>query len=282
MTRILLALDKRRFLGFSIWEFSFLSLPRRYGRLFLWNIVLGYPLRTLKGLLAYRRLNQNRPPETEITQLFEGQETEWLRQVTASEGEFLVALGYCQKPLSCPAGRFNHDCSTLARPDLPSVNRTDLPAACRGCDIRLIGTASLTAGATVYIMTSAEDIAQHLFLPTLASSRFKYGIFVQCAYSVPAMALPLLICGVQARIISYCEGDCRDYIQFLAADVGIKDEQTHLTSENLSLLHQQLRDLTAKQQAEGRFFHSFVPHGQLFVPAHQEPQTDLGKTMPKV
>ncbi|HUX77601.1 MAG TPA: hypothetical protein VMY40_13295, partial [Anaerolineae bacterium] len=55
MPHILRTLDQRCFLGFSIWEFSFRSLPRLYGRIFVRDIALRHPLRTLTGLLAYRR-----------------------------------------------------------------------------------------------------------------------------------------------------------------------------------------------------------------------------------
>ena len=54
MSYILRQLDKRRFHGLPIWEFSFKSLPRLYGRIFLWDIVLWHPLRAWNGMLAYQ------------------------------------------------------------------------------------------------------------------------------------------------------------------------------------------------------------------------------------
>jgi hypothetical protein len=272
MYEILRQLDRRRFLGFPIWEFSLRSLPRLYGRIFLGDIVLRHPLRTLNGVLAYRRFEQ-RQREGDITHLHEGTEADLREGILKTDGGFLVALGFCQKPLGppgpgCPAGHFNHDCHILARDDVLEVSHhaRRLPIPCRDCDIRAIGLAALHAGATVYIMTSAVDIAHHLFIPTLKNERFRYGLFLQCAYSIPAMILPLLICRIQSLLVGYSTGDCQDYAQFLRADEGTKEERTYLSPAAHARILDFLQDMASIRQASGQRHCRFRRDGPLFIP----------------
>ena len=271
MSHILRTLDQRRFLGFSIWEFSFRSLPRLYGRIFVREIALRHPLRTLTGLLAYRRFARHPRREGDITHLYAGTEADLREEIIEADGGFLVALGFCQKPagapgVGCPAGRFNHECHVLARDDVLEVQAQSLPIACRDCDVRAIGAAALRAGAVVYIMTSAADIARHLFIPTLEDGRFRHGLFLQCPYSIPAMILPLLICRIRSLLVEYAEGDCRDYAQFLLADEGVKDERTHLNPTAHAHVLDFLQDVASARRARGHHHRRFHRDGPLYVP----------------
>jgi hypothetical protein len=273
MYDVLRQLDRRRFLGFPIWEFSIRSLPRLYGRIFLRDIVLRHPLRTLNGMLAYRRFHQGGRCEGDITHLYDGTEADLREGIVETDGDFLVALGFCQKPLGapgpgCPAGHFNHDCRVLARDPTPeSADQVDrLPIPCRDCDIRAIGLAALQAGAVVYIMTSAADIARHLFIPTLENRHFRYGLFLQCAYSIPAMVLPLLICRIQSLLVGYGTGDCRDYPQFLRADEGTKNERTYLDPTTHARVLDLLHDVATVRRARGQHDYRFRREGPLYVP----------------
>jgi hypothetical protein len=126
--------------------------------------------------------------------------------------------------------------------------------------------AALQAGAVVYIMTSAADIARHLFIPTLESGRFRHGLFLQCPYSIPAMILPLLICGMRSLLVGYGEGDCRDYAQFLLADEGVKDERTRLNPTAHAYVLDFLQDVASARQARGRHHRRFQQDGFLHVP----------------
>jgi hypothetical protein len=274
MYDVLHQLDRRRFLGFSIWEFSLRSLPRLYGHIFLRDVVLRHPLRTLNGMLAYRRFHQEGRCEGDITHLYDGTETDLREGILETDGDFLVALGFCQKPLGapgpgCPAGRFNHDCRVLARDPMPEIDdQADrLPIPCRDCDVRAIGLAALQAGAVVYIMTSAADIAHHLFIPALENRRFRFGLFLQCAYSMPAMVLPLLICRIRSLLVEYSAGDCRDYPQFLLADEGTKDEHTYLSSTAHARVLDFLHGVALGRQARGQHDYRFRREGPLYVPA---------------
>jgi hypothetical protein len=272
MLHVLRKLDHHRFLGFPVWEFSFRSLPRLYGRIFVRNIVLRHPLRALEGMLAYRRFARQGRREGDVTHLYAGTEAELREKIVEADDGFLVALGFCQKPVGapgvgCPAGRFNHDCRVLARDDVLEVQAGRLPIACRGCDVRVIGTAALRAGAVVYIMTSAADIARHLFIPTLEGGRFRHGLFLQCPYSIPAMILPLLICHIQSLLVGYGEGDCRDYAQFLLADEGTKGERTYLNPTAHAHVLDFLQDVASARRARGRHYRRFHRDGFLHVPA---------------
>ncbi len=272
-------LDRRRFLGFPIWEFSFRSLSRLYGRFFLREIVLRHPLRTLAGLRAYWRVVRGVGP---ITRLFPGDDVAFVQRACFEQSQggsrgaarqergFLVALGFCQKPPGdaaghgvCPVGRFNHECAVLARSD-PSVPVEHLPAPCRACDVRAFGLAALRAGAAVYIMTSAADIGRDLLVPIIDRARFRYGIFLLCSYSVPAFILPLCIGRMEALFATYDTGDCGDYGQFIRADEGRKDERTHLSPATRAQVMALLENAAARVSPPPQRFRR---EGALFVPA---------------
>ncbi len=243
-------LDQRAFLDFRIWEFCARSLFQPYGRLFLRLIVFRHPLRTLASLMAYRRFARQ-PHRSTVYPI--GVDSMAAFQDAATKGELLVAVGFCQKPLprpgihaGCPAGRANHRCSYLE-----ANTGAHLPPACQECHIRLVATKALAAGATLHIMTSARDIAHDIFLPTLRRNRFPRAILLVCPYSVQPIALPVLICRMQALVFTYGAGDCRTYEQWLRADGGIKPERTFLpASGNRQLLA--LLDAIASARGDGR------------------------------
>ncbi len=231
-------LDERAFLGFRVWDFSLRSLPHRYGGAFLREVICRHPLRTISGLLAYRRLVHGDCRRGEITYLFSEAEGDFQRRVAEGEGGFLVAVGFCQKPMGgvgrgdeCPVGRFNHRCLYLAQLDLSCAEERSLPPACRDCEIRMIGVKALRAGADTHIMTSALDIAHDIFVPALERGRFRTAIFCVCPYSVHPITLPLLICGIEGFVVQFHSGYCADYSQWSLADKGIKDDRTFLSPE---------------------------------------------------
>jgi hypothetical protein len=91
MPHLLRQLDQRRFLGFPIWEFSFRSLPRLYGRIFVRDIALRHPVRTVQGMLAYRRFSRRGRQEGDITHLYAGAEADLREEIAEADGGFLVA-----------------------------------------------------------------------------------------------------------------------------------------------------------------------------------------------
>jgi len=214
--RILAYLDRRAFLGFDLWEFSFLSFFRQYGWVFLSRVVIKHPVRTIRGFLKYRKWRRGLADEGEILFL---SPKDSLPKVGKG---WLVGLGFCLKPLgSCPSGRFNHDCALIfsgkgAR-------------ACQDCQIGLIGRRALASGASVYIMTSAKDVVYDMFLPMIEEGKYQWVMLFLCPYTSKVMAFPLLICGVSGLIVKYSSGDCKGYREFSRADRGDKPEQTAIS-----------------------------------------------------
>jgi len=266
-------LDEKAFLGFQVWDFSFRSLPHRYSSAFLKEIVFRHPLRTLLGLLAYRRLVHGGRRGGDITHLFSGAEEDFQRRVAEGEGGFLVAAGFCQKPMraghgdECPVGRFNHRCLYLAQLDLSQPEGRSIPPVCQGCEIRAIGTRALRAGADMHIMTSALDIAHDIFVPALERGRFKTAILCVCPYSVQPMALPLLICGIEGFVVQFHSGYCADYSQWSLADRGIKDDRTLLSPPAHGKILDFLDGVAALRAELGKPpYHCFQPEGNIYVP----------------
>jgi hypothetical protein len=257
-------LDEKAFLGFRVWEFSFKSLFRRYSHTFFTHIMLKHPYRTIEGCLSYRRFLREGRVEGDVTTLIEGDEEDILREVVEGREELLVGLGFCLKPMGqpgCPSGRPNHDCLYLARLDLQHSDRMD--PLCQGCTIRILGTAALRAGAHVNVMTSALDIAHDIMIPAIERGRFRRAILFLCPLSIQAIALPLLICGIQGLLVAYRAGNCLDYDQWLLADGGLKRERTRIGRQALD----EVLDLLGRV-GDGReeAYTRFQREGNIYVP----------------
>ena len=232
MDHLLNRLDRAHFLGFDVWEFSWRSLARRYGRWFLMSVVLRHPWRTLAGLVRYRQARRSRDGGQPA---IVGAGSPGVLRDELVSGEFVVATGFCQKPLEppCPAGRFNHRCALLGQ----SQSRAfELPQACRACAVRELGEKALAAGGALHIMTSAADIAGDLFLPSLRDRCWRGAVLAICPYSIPPFTLAMSICGLRGIVFGYDRGDCRDYPAWVRADEGDKPEQTFLAPS----VHRQL------------------------------------------
>ncbi len=214
-------MDETSFLGFNAWDFCVRSLIQPYGRLFLRSVILRHPFRAISGVLSYRKRLRSLK-QKDIYPI--GIKSELGVRDLLSENNLLVGIGFCQKPLDppCPAGRFNHQCVLLEQPGMQTI-----PEACMKCLIRETIIRSIQARASIYIMTSAVDIARDLLLPNFHSPYSCYLIAV-CPYSIPPLTLAMTICGLRGLVFTFNRGDCLDYAAWLNADKGTKSEQTFL------------------------------------------------------
>ena len=107
-------LDARAALDARVWEFSWRSLSQPYGRIVLRRVIARHPRLTLVGLGAYRRWVRAGYGQGSVS--FVGDDLDELPVGPHS----LVALGFCQKPFDCPAGRFSPDCCIFDAPARPT------------------------------------------------------------------------------------------------------------------------------------------------------------------
>jgi hypothetical protein len=253
LDRVFRSLDARATLGLRIWEFSWRSLNQSYARTVLRRVVARYPGRTLSGVRAYRQwvrsghgLGPVSPVGGDAAQIAKG-------------ARLLVAPGFCQKPLACPAGRFAPDCRVFDAPLRPAR----LQPACVGCAVRALGERALAAGASLYLMTSAQQIAYDLFLPALAGHGFQHAVLNVCPLSVQPMALMLFICRMRALLLAYGRGACDTHARWLAADRGDKPERTVLAPAAATAL-QDVLDAAATGEVEGGQW--YRREGNVYVP----------------
>lgn len=252
--------DANRFFHIRIWDFSFRSVMREYGRDFMKYVILRHPVRTFRGIRRYRRSVN---PESSTVFLsgsgFQGGD---------GEGRPVIGVGFCLKPLhpACVSGRGNHDCfyleRNLHRKPEPGTAPRPLPASCQDCVIKDIGLLSLSAGGVFYIMTSARDILYDLILPSLETRRFSRGLFVICRYSFEPFRLALAIASIRGCLFPYEKNDCGDYATWLRADNGFKDEQTSIPAADWLSIH----TLLAGSEDTGESSILIQKRGNLFYP----------------
>lgn len=251
MSRFLDFLDRISFLNINIWDFSSRSLFKEYGRLFLFKVVIPHPVRTLRGLYRYRKiLKMNKTVPLSHSQAF-------FLPCTHP----LVGFGFCLKPhdpdrafSSCPSGRANHDCLFLEGGQTRPI--------CSQCLIHKIAVKCLESGCRVYIMTSAQDIARDFLIPQVQAGTFPTAILLLCPYSIRAIQLPLLICGIDMFLMAYDRGDCRDYTEWRKADLGEKEEITGLSPSSWAKLMTVLAEIGPSE----RKHRIFRREGNVFYP----------------
>jgi hypothetical protein len=262
-------LDRRAFLGYRAWDFTWRSLGHRYGRHFLARIVLRHPLRALQGYATFRQLTNPPRVESGALCLFRESTGEFLREAAAGEpGRFLLALGFCQKkmatpasPSECPAGRFNHTCALLEG-EPPHTN-----AACQSCDVRLLGERALAAGASLYLMTAAQEITRDILAPALEDARFRQTLMLLCPMSIQAVLAPLAVCRLPGFVIGYSDGYCADFAEWLRADGGDKPKQTSLHPAQMARSFGILDNLAAERRALGqRAPNAWIREGSVYRP----------------
>jgi len=259
---LLRRLDACRFLGLDVWEFSARSVRLPYGRLFLTAVVLRHPFRTLAGLHAYRRRVLS-ARLADVAAVHVDSRADFLAGL--ADAGWVVGMGFCEKPMDppCPSGRFNHRCWLLEQPVVP-----DLPVPCGECRIREVAHYALAAGAELYIMTSAEDIARDLLLISMRKARMAGAVLSVCPYSVPPLSLAMAICGLRGWVLPYARGDCRDFSAWLRADRGVKDERTSPSISAHQRLVVLLEEVAAVRAASGRGnAQRFRRSGSMYVPA---------------
>ncbi len=176
-----------------VWGFALRSVVSGYGWQFTRRVVLRHPWRTLNALRDAEGIDAAGRGAVEV-----GGGTSTVR---AGDPPTIVGAGFCLKPVDppCPSGRFNHDCVCLER--LAGADGAAVHAPCRSCAIRGIGTQSLQAGSAFYVMTSARDILDDVYVPALESRRFTTGLFVLCRYSFKPFAVGVLASGMSATLL---------------------------------------------------------------------------------
>jgi len=230
-------LDKKSFLLFHVWEFAYRSFFKEYARLFFLKAMLKHPLKTIKRLRGYQRFikAQENLFSRYKKSLVVPDEEAFHNRTRELEERPLLGLGFCLKPYdpkdpsrSCPSGRANHDCLYL------ETGRTQ--NICLGCAIYRLAKEGMNSGWSVYIMTSAKDIATDFLLPQIESDKFPAAVLLLCPYSVQAILPSLFICGIDAYLAAYDSGYCKDYKEWRLADLGSKEDRTSLSGESMEKL----------------------------------------------
>jgi hypothetical protein len=221
--------DQHPYLDSHLWAFGLHSLFKEYGNIFITKIALAHPLKTLSGLKRYAATHKKSEHSQSLPEF-----------VWEGGPDSLVGLGFCLKPLdpACLSGRANHNCLYFEE-GLHLLSQPP-PECCRRCFIRDAGLLVFQSGGSLYIMTSARDILTDFLLPSIRRHAYFRALLGLCPYSIEPFRIALAICGVQAEIFPFAEGDCRDYHTWREADKGIKIERTRFNPDMSDSLIQTL------------------------------------------
>ncbi len=262
--RIFEKLDRKSLFHFHIWEFAYRSFFKEYARLFYLEAMLSHPRKTVRGLKEYRRFiknNKNLFPLYQKSLAVPDEET-FKNCIKQHKTRPLLGLGFCLKPYdpeddtrSCPSGRANHECLYLESGETQNI--------CLGCAIFKIANQGLNSGCSLYIMTSAKDVAIDFLLPQINKGLFPAAVLLLCPYSVQAILPSLFICGIDIfLLLAYDSGYCRDYKEWRLADLGTKEEKTTLSEES----SKKLLDLIRQADIPEILPKSFRRKGNIFYP----------------
>ena len=237
----------------TLLEFASRSMGQPYGKAFLRRVALRHPCCTSRGIMAYSRtLTQESTHERRLAQL---DARTFAENASSHASQLLVATGFCQKPLraagdahDCPSGRFSHDCTFLSR--LSRQSHGALHPACRSCDIRVLGHATLLAGGCFAVLASALDIAYDILLSALEERRYRHILLATCLYSLEPLSLALLCCGLDGHIFTYQTGDCASYAQWQQADNGHKPQRTTLAPQSRADMLHLLGMIASRRRAQ--------------------------------
>ncbi len=199
-------LDKKRFLGVDFWEFGIRSMSRRLGAEIVGNLLFSNPIKSVRGFLRYGHY------------LAQGKPKMRLPVETIPRFRPLLIGAYCQKPKGCPAGRFNHRC--LFAETLTTYS------SCEYCDLKKMAELAAILRSPFYIMTTALDVLIDIFL----GKTFPHFLVMICAYAKGLFLFPALIFNMEGWAFTLGKGSCRNYQEFLLADMGGKWNQTFLST----------------------------------------------------
>jgi hypothetical protein len=263
LDRLFERLDRKSFLHFHIWEFAYRSFFKEYAHLFFFRAMLKHPIKAASGLRDYHRFikaRKNLFPQYQKFLAIPDEETFQDKIIQQKTGP-LLGLGFCLKPndpedstRSCPSGLANHECLYLEKGETQNI--------CLGCAIYRIVKKSVEIGCSVYIMTSAKDIAVDFLLPQINKGSFPAAILLLCPYSVQAILPSLFMCGIDAYLLAYESGYCKDYKEWRLADLGTKEDVTKLSRES----SEKLFDLLGQTGIRETSPQSFRRDGNIFYP----------------
>jgi hypothetical protein len=263
LDRLFEKLDRKSFLHLHIWKFVYRSFFKEYARLFFLKAMLKHPSKTAAGLRDYHRFiksKENLFPQYKKFLAIPNEET-FEDQIGQQKTRPMLGLGFCLKPYdpqdntrSCPSGRANHDCLYLENGEPQNV--------CQGCAIYRIAKKGMESGCSVYIMTSAKDIAIDFLFPQINKGLFPISILLLCPYSVQAIIPSLFICGMDAFLLAYDSGYCKEYKEWRLADLGDKENRTTLSKES----SEKLFGLISQRDVSDASPQSFRREGNIFYP----------------
>ncbi len=224
-------LDQKAFLSTRLWSFSLHNIFRDFPYYFFWTALLQHPVRFWRGFRAYKHLvrTSNGFPLSG-TMTFDDLDC-------VQKQKFLIAPGFCMKPYdyekgksTCPVGHFNHECHLLN--DITLLQHKEKwPKSCSLCGIAPLAVDAVELQVDFYIMTSALDIARDVYLPALQNRGAQRGLFFLCPYSLEPFTVGMALAGMKGALVSFCQGDCKNHLEWTQADLGIKKNQTFVSPQ---------------------------------------------------
>jgi len=264
-------LDRKEFLSYRLWEFSLRNLFRFFPYHFLFRVLLIHPLKALRGVSKYQKLvNESKRSDLYGTRILEDIFNQ-LKTGMEDSCHFVLAPGFCMKPYeeekgesTCPVGHFNHRCLVLEKPAMFLKDQNQWQQPCSNCNLGTLALLSANMKSDFYIMTSARDITNDLFLPAIKNRGARMGIFLLCPYSTEAFTWGLAISGIDGALTTFCKGDCLNHGDFTKADIGIKEKQTYIDEAIFDRLKTELTTLAQSKDKKGQVHSHYINKNNVY------------------
>jgi len=159
----------------------------------------------------------------------------FLKNIEEQKGNnnLYIFLSYCQKPLSCRAGRFADTC--LAKNGI--------------CNEKCIANEiyAVNKNARIFFMTDDQSVAEMLVSlreENLLLKKRMFAVFAICSFSAD-LALFFAILGIEGLILRFDESNsCRGFLQYAYGDMGSKNAVTSIRKSDSGALTEILKSVS--------------------------------------
>ncbi|MCX7758292.1 MAG: hypothetical protein N2169_01565 [bacterium] len=168
-----------------------------------------------------------------------------------SKGQGFITISYCQKPQSCPDGRFSTKCSASHQ-------------FCSSCFLANVKTKADQLNLDFYIVLGDYDSVWNILKNQFFKRKKGVYILTVCNMVMNVIKYLSPLFGFKCLIIPFIKGECKTLAAYELSEFGYKNVQTDISTQNKSLLIEILnksieKKMMSKIKIEGGVYENLQP-----------------------